>query len=129
MARTPRDVTDAELSVIQVLWDEGAATVRHLADTLYPGGTNSQYATVQKLLERLEGKEYVRRNRQAWPHVFEAIVDRDELIGRRLQSTANELCEGSIEPLLTHLVRSKQLSADERKSLRGLLDELDQSTQ
>jgi len=128
MARTPRDVTDAELAVLQVLWDEGAATVRHLADTLYPGGTNSQYATVQKLLERLEGKDYVQRNRHAWPHVFEPLVDRDELIGRRLQTTANELCDGSIGPLLTHLVRSKQLSGEEREALRGLLDELDQKS-
>lgn len=128
MARTPRDVTEAELAVLQVLWDQGPATVRHLADTLYPGGTSSQYATVQKLLDRLEGKHYVQRNRESWPHVFHAIVDRTELIGRRLQTTANELCNGSIEPLLTHLVRSKSLTAEDRESLRGLLDELDQKS-
>lgn len=125
MARTPQDVTEAELSILHLLWDRGATTVRQLTDELYPGGGNSQYATVQKLLERLEAKECVRRNRDVWPHVFEATVDRDELIGRRLQSTADQLCKGSLHPLLTHLVKSKNLSPEDRKSLRGLLDELE----
>ena len=54
MARTPRDITDAELAVLQVLWDAGPLPIRRITGRLYPGGTAAQYATVQKLLERLE---------------------------------------------------------------------------
>ena len=68
MARTPQDITDAELAVLQVLWDEGRRTIRELTDTLYPSGTGVHYATVQKLLERLEAKKFVKRDRSAWPH-------------------------------------------------------------
>src|SRR5262249_10192887 len=56
MARTPPDVTDAELAVLQVLWDRGPATIRELTPLLYPDVTDASYATVQKLLERLEAK-------------------------------------------------------------------------
>jgi predicted transcriptional regulator len=122
MARTPRDVTDAELGVLQVLWDEGAATIRQLTDRLYPGGATAQYATVQKLLERLEAKGCVRRSRTAGAHVFAAALARDELIGRRLQDVAEKLCGGSLTPLLTHLVRARRLSARERRELRDLID-------
>ncbi len=125
MARTPQDVTEAELAVLQQMWDQGAVTVRQLTDELYPDGGGSEYATVQKLLERLGRKNYIARDRDVWPHMFEATVGRDELIGRRLQSTADQLCEGSLQPLLTTLVKSDKLSARDRKSLRGLLDELD----
>ena len=125
MARTPQDVTEAELSVLQRMWDHGAMTVRQLTDELYPGGGSSEYATVQKLLERLGSKKYVVRDRNVWPHMFEAAVDRDELIGRRLQSTADQLCNGSLQPLITTLVKSNKLTAQDRKSLRGLLDESD----
>ena len=38
MARTPQDVTDAELAVLQVLWEEGPCTIRRIADRLYPDG-------------------------------------------------------------------------------------------
>lgn len=125
MARIPQDVTDAELAVLQALWDRGSTTIRELTEALYPRGSTAHYATVQKLLERLETKRCVRRDRKEWPHVFTATVDRGHLIGRRLKAVAEKLCEGSLTPLLTHLVRGDQLSAEERRSLRGLLDELE----
>jgi BlaI family penicillinase repressor len=127
MARTPRDVTDAELAVLQVLWDQGPATIRQLTDRLYPGGGTAQYATVQKLLDRLEAKECVGRERTAGAHVFAAALARDELIGRRLQDVAEKLCGGSLTPLLTHLVRTRRLSARERRELRDLIDGQDSS--
>ena len=34
MARTPQDVTEAELGVLQALWDGGPATIRKLTDAL-----------------------------------------------------------------------------------------------
>ena len=125
MARAPQDVTDAELAILEVLWDRGSATVREIAEQLYAGCTTSQHATVQKLLERLEGKKCVRRDRGNWPHTFQPAIDRQELIGRKLQQTADKLCEGSVQPLLMHLVKAGQLSPDERRSLRDLLDQLE----
>lgn len=124
MARTPQDITDAELNVINLLWERGRTTVRDLTDTLYPGGTGAHYATVQKLLERLELKKFVKRDRKPWPHQFEPRINREELIGRRLQATADKLCEGSLAPLLSHLVKVK-LNPEQLNSLREMLDELE----
>ena len=50
MAREPQDVTEAELALMQVLWDRGTSSTRQIADVLYPGGSASEYATAQKLL-------------------------------------------------------------------------------
>jgi predicted transcriptional regulator len=125
MVRTPQDVTEAELAVLQVLWDEGPATIRRLTDALYPGGGVAQYATVQKLLERLEAKGFVRRDRTAAIHVFTPLVGREELIGRRVRAVAEQLCGGSLTSLLTHLVQTTRLSARERQELRSLFEELD----
>jgi predicted transcriptional regulator len=125
MARTPQDVTEAELAVLQALWGRGESTIRQLTDALYPGGGPAQYATVQKLLERLEEKRCVRRDRASPAHTFAATVGRDDLIGRRLRDVAEKLCGGSLTPLLTHLVRARRLSARERQELRALIDELD----
>jgi len=125
MPRPPQDVTDAELAILQVLWDRGQATVRELTEQLYSEYSSSQHATVQKLLERLEAKNCVTRNRDVWPHQFAAEIDRGDLINRKLQQTADKLCDGSIQPLLTHLVKGARLSPQQRQSLRTLLDELD----
>jgi len=129
MPRTPQDITDAELAVLQVLWEQGPATIRQITEVLYPRGGTSHYATVQKLLERLESKECVWRDRAGAVHVFAAALERDELVGRRLEAVAAKLCGGSWTPLLTHLVQNKKLSSADRQMLRHLIDELDQAAQ
>lgn len=129
MARAPQDVTDAELAILEVLWRRTSATVREIAEELYRGSNASQHATVQKLLERLAGKKCVRRDRESWPHTFEASIVRAELIGRNLQQTADRLCAGSVQPLLMHLVKAGRLTAGDRRNLRELLDQLESGTE
>jgi BlaI family transcriptional regulator, penicillinase repressor len=125
MKEPNRDVTEAELALLQSLWDEGAATIRQLVERVYKQGGPSVYATVQKLLDRLEAKEFVTRDRTAPIHVFRAVVDRDDLIGRRLRAVADALCGGSLSPLLSHLVEGTGLSEQERHELRALIEKLD----
>jgi predicted transcriptional regulator len=115
------DVTETELALLDVLWDRGRCNIRQLTDALYPGGGSAQYATVQKLLDRLEAKGFVARDRSAFVHVFWSTVGREELIGRRLRTMADKLCGGSLVPLLTHLVRTAPLTPAERQSLRDLI--------
>ena len=125
MNRQHHDVTEAELALLQSLWDAGPATIRQLVDRVYKQGGPSVYATVQKLLDRLEGKGFVARDRAGQVHVFRPAVNREELIGRRLRAVADSLCGGSLSPLLTHLVEDRGLSDAERKELRGLIEKLD----
>jgi predicted transcriptional regulator len=126
MIRRPRaDATDAELAVLKILWDRGPSTIRLLTDLLYPAGGAAQYATVQKLLERLEGKACVRRRSDGRVNVYSAAIELDDLIGHRLRETAEKLCQGSLTPLLTHLAGASELSSDDLESLRDLIRRLD----
>jgi len=116
------DVTEAELAVMQVLWARERASIRQVADVLYPRGGASHYATVQKLLERLEAKGFVCRDRSLYVHVFSPATGREELVGRRIQDVVDKLCEGSLVPVLSHLAGAKQLTERERKALRQLVE-------
>jgi BlaI family penicillinase repressor len=124
MARTPQDVTDAELAVLQVLWDQGPVTRRQITDVLYPGGGPAHYTTVQKLLERLETKRFVTKQRGGAVLTFRAAVGREELISRRLRDVAEKLCGGSLTPLLLNLVRADSLSDRELQELQALINDL-----
>jgi BlaI family transcriptional regulator, penicillinase repressor len=115
-------LTDAEFSVLELLWQCGRQNTRQLTAQLYPGQSVSDYATVQKLLERLENKECVARDRARVPHVFDAAIRREALIDDRLRDIADRLCEGSMVPVLAQLVRNKSLSKKDRDELRKLLD-------
>ncbi len=125
MARTPKDVTDAELAILELLWQRGTATVRELSEGLYPDAEVPQMATVQKLCERLLAKKYLARNARVRPAKFRAVVDRSKLIGRQLKSVADKLCAGSLSPLLTHLVESGDLNSDDLRQLREQVERLD----
>ena len=116
-------MTETELAMLQVLWERGEATRRQVADSLYPGGGDSHYATVQKLLERLEKKGFVLHDRREGVLVFRANVDRDEFLRRRFQGLADDLCGGAVAPLLMTLVRSQPLSSVEVDELYALLRE------
>jgi predicted transcriptional regulator len=132
------NVADAELKLLQVLWDRGRSTAREMTELTYGQAAASQaakvqagpvpiapaqIATVQKLLQRLEAKGLVRRDRSGHVHGFEAVISRSEFAGNQLEQMAGRLTEGSLVPFLTHLVEAKKLSKRERDQIRRLLEE------
>ena len=123
MARKPLDITETELAILGVLWTTGTATIREITDELYTRRTTGEYATVQKLLERLEAKGCVKRDRSSFAHVFTAKVEREQLIDDELESVAKKLCSGSLTPLLMHLAEATQLSPEDYKMLRRLIED------
>jgi BlaI family transcriptional regulator, penicillinase repressor len=115
-------VSNAELGVLQLLWDQGRLTTRQIARQLYPKQTASDLATVQKLVERLEQKGLVERDRSSFVHTISPLVDRDRFAGQRLAEAAAKLARGSLKPLLAHLVESDQLSREDLEDIRKLID-------
>jgi predicted transcriptional regulator len=127
MGKPPWEITEYELLLLNELWQRPSATVPELTEAVYGNTTPALLATVRKLLDRLEEKQppCVTRDRSKWPHHYMAAVKREDLASNRLQATADELYDGDLGPLLTHLVRSERLTAGDRENLRKLLDEMD----
>jgi predicted transcriptional regulator len=120
-ARRP-SATDAELAILKLLWEQDSLSARDIRERLYPRGTQSDHATVQKLLQRLEQKKLVARDRRSFAHQFRATVTREELAGEQLEVLASKLTDGSLVPFILHAVSAKPLSAEERDEIRRLLD-------
>ncbi len=113
--------SDAELRLLDELWKRGRQSVRALSVALHAEPTTVQYRTVQVLLDRLEKKRWVRRDRGQRPHLFEAAVDRGAFLGQQLQHMADKVCDGALAPLLLNLAGQARLSAEERDALWQLL--------
>jgi predicted transcriptional regulator len=117
-------ITDGELSILQVLWLRGEATSREITTALHEEVTDPKMASVQKLIERLEAKGCVQRDRSERAHRFRPLVSDEQYLRSRLQALADRLCNGTLAPLVTTLLRSKGLSRSEREQLRKLVGEL-----
>jgi predicted transcriptional regulator len=123
MPTTRPQATDAELAILKLLWDgDEPLTARAIREQLYPSGSPSDHATVQTLLQRLERKALIVRDRSSFAHTFSAAVTREELAGDQLEALAARLTEGSMVPFILHAVSNKRLSAKERAEIRDLLD-------
>src|SRR5690606_30014636 len=116
---------EAEREVLRALWEREPATVRQILGVLGDRGRTWAYTTVLTLLQRLQAKGYAAAEAASTgsAHVFRATVSRSELLERRLQDAADELCDGSAVPLVLALVQGNHFSAEELARLRRLIDE------
>lgn len=118
-------LANAELAIMKLLWHEDRLTARHIREQLYPDARKAQHGTVQRLLQRLEDKGYVERDRSLPVHFFSAVLSRRTYACAQLESLAAKLTGGSLAPLITHLVEEKRISREEIDRIRAILDERD----
>jgi BlaI family transcriptional regulator, penicillinase repressor len=117
-------LTSAELSVMQLLWRTPGLTARQILEALYPKARKSQHGTVQKLLERLEEKGFVTRDRTQPVQRVAPRVSQAAYLGDEMESLADQLTGGALVPMITALIHEKKLTAAELRQLRKLVEEL-----
>ena len=115
-------LANAELAVMDLLWQNDRITARQIREQLYADESKSQHGTVQRLLQRLEEKGLVERDRSLSTHFFSPLVSRDAYAGQQLEALADKLTAGSIAPLITHLVEEKKISREEIKRIRDIVN-------
>lgn len=120
---TVERLTNAGLALMELLWETEPLTARQVRERLYDDSRTSQHGTVQRLLQSLEEKGFVQRDRSLGVNLFSPMVTREAYGGLQLESLAEKLTGGSIAPLLTHLLDEKKLDKAEIKRLRKLLAE------
>jgi predicted transcriptional regulator len=114
-------LANAELAVMELLWDESGLTARKIRERLYPDATRAQHGTVQRLLQRLEEKGFVERDKSLPVHRFSPAVSRDAYASAQLESLTARLTGGSLAPLITHLIEQDRITTDEIERLREIL--------
>jgi BlaI family penicillinase repressor len=116
-------LTNAEISLMELLWETNPLTARQIRERLYDDSEKSQHGTVQRLLQSLEEKGFVSRDRSLGVQLFSPTLSREAYGGRQLESLAEKLTGGSIAPLLTHLLETDKLDKAEIRRLRKVLEE------
>ena len=123
MAAPRESIPDAELEVLKVLWANEPLTVREITAAIYGSPSTSKIGTVQTLIQRLEKKRCVKRDRSQYVHRFSARVSQADVAGGQLEALAQKVCDGSLAPFISHLVQAKRLSREEKDEIRRLLEE------
>ena len=112
--------TDRELDIMDVLWEQGAATVAEVRDALTD---DLAYTTVLTILRTLEEKGYVTHDEEGRAHRYRPLVEKQKAEKSAVSKLVKKLFKGSPEALLTQLVADRKLSAADLKRMRNLIDE------
>jgi predicted transcriptional regulator len=91
-----------ELTVMQVLWQDGALSAQQVLECLGEGELSVN--TVCTTLERLMRKGLLARTRRGRTHFYEPIVDRSTLIGMMLRDIGEEIAGGDLAPMVSGFV-------------------------
>ena len=113
--------TEAELELLNVLWNKGTATVREIHDEI--GEENAVgYTTVLKMFQRMTEKGLVQRTEVGKAHMYRATVSQQETQSQMLRDLSERLFAGSSAQLAMHALSLQPTSADELEDVRKILE-------
>jgi predicted transcriptional regulator len=113
-------LTEAELRLMEVLWQKGPATVHQVMESL-PKSTALAYNSVLTTIRVLEKKGYLKHVKEGRAHVFQPLVGRKEATRSEVLNLLNRFFKDSHELLVLNLLEDSSLDATELKRLRELL--------
>jgi predicted transcriptional regulator len=118
--------TNAELSILSVLWQRGPSTVREVHDTLRAarhGTGDVGYTTVLKLLQIMTEKKLVKRDTRARTHVYSAAASEATTRTQLLSDLVDRAFGGSSLALVLQALSTTRATPAELEQIRRLLDE------
>lgn len=116
--------TDAELAILQVLWQRGPSTVRQVQDALKTErGTG--YTTMLKLMQIMYEKGLLLRDDSERSHVYEAAVSQQKTERRIVGDLLDQVFDGSARQLVLHALSVKKSTRAELDEIRKMIDELE----
>ena len=122
MARKPSPaLTDAEASVMSVLWRVQTATVADVVASLKVKRRSVSYSTIQTILRILENKGYVTHDKVARAFVYRPFVDERQARHRALKHLVSRLFNGSPSLLVLNVLDDEELDPAELERVKKLI--------
>jgi predicted transcriptional regulator len=118
--RKSTTLTEAELRLMEVLWEKGPVTVQQVVDHL-PEKAPLAYNSVLTTIRILENKGYVKHTKDGRAHVYVPQVERKEATRSEISRLANRFFGNSHELLVLNILEDRGVDAIELKRLRKML--------
>jgi len=115
-------VSDAELSVLKVLWELRSGTVSEVrARFNEQHGRELAYNTLLTFLRRLEQKGAVRVDKAREPYVYRPAQKERSTLRQRVQAFVNSVFDGRVDDLILHLLEDESISEADLSRLQKKL--------
>ena len=116
-------LTEAELRIMNVLWDRGSATVHEVLEAL-PAKPALAYNSVLTIIRILEKKGYAKhmQMKDQRAHVYLPQVDRKDATRFEVRHLMSRFFGNSREQLVLNVLEESGIDAEELERVRQLLE-------
>ena len=115
--------TDKELTILAILWKNGASTVRHVNDEMNKQ-KRTGYTTTLKLMQIMTEKGLVVRDDSKFQHIYKPAVSEEKTQKQLVGDLLERAFSGSAEKLVMRALSAKKVSGKELAKIRKMLDEM-----
>lgn len=120
--RKSATLTEAELRLMEVLWDRGPATVQQVQDGLSEEAPLA-YNSVLTTIRILEKKGYVKHEKDGRAFVYSPLIERKEATRSEIRRLVSRFFGDSQELLVLNILEDRGVGAAELDRLRKMLQE------
>lgn len=120
MKKDNKQLTKAELHLMNILWDKGNATVQQMQDLLE--NPKPAYTTTLTVMQILTKKGIVDFDRVGKAYVYKPVLSREEYIGGFMNEACDNVFGGSMKSFFSFFAKSEKIS---REELEDILKEID----
>jgi BlaI family penicillinase repressor len=114
-------LTEAELRIMNVLWEKGPGTVQQVLDAMNERPTLA-YNSVLTTIRVLEKKGYVKHSKDGRAHVYAAVVGQKEATRSAIRHLVSRFFRNSHEELVLNLLQDRGIEMEELERLRLMLE-------
>ncbi|MGO8676405.1 MAG: BlaI/MecI/CopY family transcriptional regulator [Limisphaerales bacterium] len=116
--------TEAELSILRALWDNGPSTVRNVWEQLNPEHQTG-YTTILKLMQIMFEKGLLRRDETERSHVYSASLSEEQAQRQAVGHVLERVFGGSAPKLVMQALAGRKATREELAEIRRLLDQME----
>ena len=117
--------TEAELSILGVIWQRGPSTVREVHEVLSHEQESLGYTTVLKLMQIMTTKRLLLRDESNRAHLYAAREPEQVIQDQLIRHLIDRAFSGSASRLVLQALSNRGTSANELRQIRQLIDELE----
>lgn len=121
--------TESELSILQVLWEDGPSTVRFINDKLNAQSTDGReigYTTTLKLMQLMLEKGLLERDTSRRTHVYRPLINEKETRQHLLDKFVDSTFRGSAMDLVMQALGNHSVSQQELAAIKDLINKMEE---
>ncbi|HJF68269.1 MAG TPA: BlaI/MecI/CopY family transcriptional regulator [Staphylococcus kloosii] len=117
------EITAAEWDVMNVIWDKQSASANEIVFEIQQYKEISE-KTIRTLITRLYKKEILTRHKADRIYYYSSNVKEDNIKLKTAKNFLNKLYGGDMKNLVLNFAQHEELSAEEIKELRDILNDI-----